>query len=315
MIETTPILFQYQHFIFVKYGLWMALGFVASSIVCIHHITRTLGPQDIAYLPLSILSWSILGARLFSLIFEDGLSGLRVSPLRSIFRPGFWLHGGLAFLLWGLYANRAYVSNPWVFFDGAGIGLPIYEALSRMGCHSYGCCFGKQLDSDTDGIYVKYFDEAFSVIRIRPHFKGVKLFPVQAISAVMFFVQFLVVFAASMFTLKPGFLFGISLLIHALIRLVTEQWRDDPRGTETGLKVMGMRFILSTTGIFAVAQIVTAMAVLLMVDERAQFPVPRVSHSLSNLLIDPNVLFSHLLLFGMVSFVYGYHYKSVGRWI
>ena len=109
-------------------------------------------PNQIAYLALDITVSSVFGARLFSLIFEDGIKVFS-NPLKSIFRPGFWLHGGVTFLIMSLYRNQSVMTNRLVFIDAAGLGFPLYEFFSRLGCHSYGCCFGKKADKKSKALF------------------------------------------------------------------------------------------------------------------------------------------------------------------
>jgi prolipoprotein diacylglyceryltransferase len=237
-MQSSIILFTVGRSIFVTYGLWMAMGMVSASTACIFYMAKTLSwteiPNQMLYLPLSIIAWSIFGARLFSMIFEDGFQKLLKTPLKAILRPGFWLHGGLAFLLLAVFANRNVISHPLVFFDGVGLGFPLYEAFSRIGCHSYGCCFGKRV-SEKSRLWTSYHDPSYAVNRIRPDLLGKRLFPVQLLSALFFFSQFWVLMMAP--AMKPGMLFGASLLFHSIIRLVTETFRDDPRGAPTLIRL------------------------------------------------------------------------------
>jgi phosphatidylglycerol:prolipoprotein diacylglycerol transferase len=312
-MHSSPILFTAGKSIFVTYGLWMAMGMVTASTACVFYVAKTLSwseiPNEVLYLPLSIIAWSIFGARLFSMIFEDGFQKLWKSPLKAFLRPGFWLHGGLTFLLLAVYANRHVISHPFVFFDGAGLGFPLYEAFSRIGCHSYGCCFGKCV-TEKSRWWTSYHHPSFAVNRLRPDLQGKRLFPVQLISAALFFAQFCILLMAP--SMKPGMLFGASLLFHSVIRLVTENFRDDPRGTPTFFRFGPVCFYLSVTGIFATIQMAVSMIAMV-----ASVFGTSISGT-SSIGIEFSIydfVKSNSILFVFVSLVYGYHYGKVGQWV
>lgn len=142
--------------IIVPYGPLMGLGF-ASLVLCVFALAPS--PSSHANLPATLvltLVQAVLGARLFSVFLEDGgFAALRARPLKTLLRPGFWLHGGL------LGAGTGGVSAFALGFTDLGgltrvagammVGLPLYEFWSRIGCHTFGCCYGMEVACSEEG--------------------------------------------------------------------------------------------------------------------------------------------------------------------
>lgn len=215
-----------------------------------------------------ILLCAVIGARTLSLVFEDGLPQLLSNPLPTIFRPGFWLHGGIAGAGIGIVLSRESILRPLDMVTALGLSLPLYEAFSRLGCHSYGCCFGRPLSAaEAAGTEVpllwrlvpvaaaRYNGGSAAVVRARPELRGRLLFPIQRISAVMY----LLVFGGTVGAVVGGWV-GVgaagwtSLVLHAAVRLVTEGYREDFRGdvgaavTATGA-LAGVQMVAGAVGL------------------------------------------------------------------
>lgn len=216
-----------------------------------------------------ILLCAVIGARALSLVFEDGIPKLLSDPLSAIFRPGFWLHGGIAGAGIGIVVSRESILRPLDMVTALGLSLPLYEAFSRLGCHSYGCCFGRPLRAaEADGMSVpllwrlipvaaaRYSGGDAAVVRVRPELRGRLLFPVQRISAVMYAL----VFGGTVGAVVGGWVDvgvagWVSLVLHAVVRLVTEGYREDFRGgvgafTATGA-LAGVQMVVGVAGLIA----------------------------------------------------------------
>ncbi|KAJ6544375.1 hypothetical protein B0H19DRAFT_1267650 [Mycena capillaripes] len=89
-IPTKPVI------IVVPYGVLMGLGFAALVFTSLTIAPTSREESVLLSQALRITLFSaIFFARVFSLFMEDGIAQLIAHPLRTIFRPGFWLHGGL----------------------------------------------------------------------------------------------------------------------------------------------------------------------------------------------------------------------------
>ncbi|KAJ7075736.1 hypothetical protein B0H15DRAFT_649864 [Mycena belliarum] len=195
--------------IIVPYGAFMGLGFAALVFT-----TLTIAPgsrEESALLSHALritILLAIFFARAFSLVMEDGMARLRVQPLRTIFRPGFWLHGGLFGAGVGaLVAQMAgYVPDFRLFAASLAVGLPVYEMFSRIGCHSYGCCYGCPVEpiqglpsSPRSRLLWRAFPYSavtydhptdYAVTRAEPRLLRQPLIPIQLISATLFLLLF-----------------------------------------------------------------------------------------------------------------------------
>lgn len=82
----------------------------------------------------------VVGSRLWALLVE-----LRVRPLReAILRTGFAFQGGLAGVGVGLLLAAWWLDlPPLLLCDAAAISLPAAHAIGRVGCLTYGCCYGR----------------------------------------------------------------------------------------------------------------------------------------------------------------------------
>lgn len=235
-------------------------------------------------------------------------------PVAAIFRPGFWLHGGIAGAGIGILLCRDAVKRPLEMAAALGLVLPLFEAFSRLGCHSYGCCFGRTLTaSEAHGASrpllwrlvpvpaTVYRGSAAAAVRARPELRGQALFPVQRISAVVYAMQFAAVAAMVwcgwMSVVAAGWM---SVLLHAGVRLVTEQVRDDFRG-DVGARV-------TATGVLAGAQMLAGAAGLVWGEKEAW-------GGDSVLVVDKEVLGCTAFAFMLGFTVYGYNFRRIGVWV
>ncbi|ESK94891.1 hypothetical protein Moror_14058 [Moniliophthora roreri MCA 2997] len=291
------------------YGLFMGLS-LSSLALCVSALCPTSESNSL----IKVISCSVLGARIFSLIFEDGLKQFVYAPISTCLRPGFWLHGGIA---------GAAVSSSYLYHIGAipsidafcgalAVGLPLYEFFSRIGCHCYGCCYGRPLTQEmkNDGkflfvgpaIYSHPFMSALA--RAHPSWVGVPLLPIQLVSAVLFLVLFLFI-AIPLVTLVQIPLASAGCIVlfgHSTIRLWTEKYRADYRGKQGVMS-------LSTTGVMAVLQPLASVLGIMWMNSTKGL------EQASGVHLDglhwPSILFS----LGLGVLVYGGHRGKIGQWI
>ncbi|KAF9019434.1 hypothetical protein BDZ89DRAFT_1073009 [Hymenopellis radicata] len=226
-----------RSWIITIYGPLMGLGFASLALAV---VTLTPVSTSHAYTLPIVLGSAIVGARLFSLVFEDGLTALRCAPLRTILRPGFWLHGGVCGVgVAVLVLNHiGMLSDVWSFLGALGVGFPFYEVFSRIGCHHYGCCYGcprADIPWAPEFLNVTYAHPTYSALaRSRPRWVKVPLFPVQLLSALAFALQALLVpLPLLAYTeVSVAFVGSMTLAGHAIVRLVSERYRADYRGME-----------------------------------------------------------------------------------
>lgn len=249
--------------IIVPYGFFMGIGFAALVFVSLtfgapsHH-----GFKSLSYaLNLTLFS-AVLFARLLSIIMEDGVAMIITRPVPTLLRPGFWLHGGIfgaaagASLAWKL----GHVESFSMFSGSLAVGLPLYETFSRIGCHTYGCCYGRVAELSNNDSFtsqtlwrllpfpaVRYSHPThYAVTRLNPSLLDKPLVPIQLISAALFLLLFLFVSLPIVCITTVELAGSTTLVCHAAVRLITEAYRADYRGQE------GRR--LSMTGKMALIQ-------------------------------------------------------------
>ncbi|KAJ7618590.1 Prolipo protein diacylglyceryl transferase-domain-containing protein [Roridomyces roridus] len=311
--------------IVVPYGVLMGLGFAALVFTAL-----TIAPNsndDAARLSralgLTILS-AIFFARVFSLVMEDGLARLLAHPLRTIFRPGFWLHGGLfGAAVGGIVAYGAgYVPDFPLFAASLAVGLPLYETFSRIGCHTYGCCFGCPVEPHTGNsaphkshllwrlfpFSAVTYDHPtdYAVTRSEPKLLNQPLLPIQLISAVMFFLLFAGFALPLAAYVSPELAGAATLIAHAAVRLATETCRADYRGPQSG------GWISTTARMALVQAVIGGLAVIYVL-----YSLPLRSASFVPVLeaYNDGRIGASFAAVAVGTLVYGVHVEEIGTWI
>ncbi|CAK5272499.1 unnamed protein product [Mycena citricolor] len=314
-LPTTPRL------IVVPYGPLMGLGFAALVLVTLTIAPAT--PRDSALLSralgITLLS-AVFFARVFSLVLEDGWKKLLARPIRTLLRPGFWLHGGMFGAAIGAAAADASGLVPDFARFGASlaVGLPLYEVFSRIGCHTYGCCYGCRAVEEGSRSWlwcllpfpaVRYSHPTdYAATRLDPRLLHVPLLPIQLISAALFLMLFAGVSVPLALHASPELAGAATVALHAAVRLVTETCRADDRGGNGRV---------STTGKLALAQGsigLSAASYILFFREHGPELLPAAFVPWTAGTSDCRIYASlGALLLGTL--VYGVHVDQIGNWV
>ncbi|KAJ7916240.1 hypothetical protein B0H13DRAFT_2449915 [Mycena leptocephala] len=232
-IPTSPAI------IVVPYGLYMGTGFAAlmlTSFAIAAQSAADVGSLKVA-LHITLLT-AIAGARLFSLIMEDGLVRLLSHPLPTIFRPGFWLHRGLfgAGIAWLCTESAPLRRGPssWAtnVRDVLARRMPYLRLLLRSPRHlGLGTCTMAIIPLPP-AIYDHPTD--YAVTRLEPKLLNQPLIPIQLISATLFFLLFACMSLPLAVHTTPQLAGSVTLACHAAVRLITETCRADYRGARSG---------------------------------------------------------------------------------
>lgn len=124
------------------YGLIIALGMVlAIFVVCKICKYRNLKTDDIIIVALYILPLSIIGARLYYVLFSE--HSYTFWEIFKIWEGGMAIYGGviggtLGVVLYCLIHKK----NFFLVGDVAVIGLILGQAIGRIGCYFSSCCYG-----------------------------------------------------------------------------------------------------------------------------------------------------------------------------
>jgi len=299
------VLLRRGRLVFVTYGLLAAAAFLAGMLAAVSYAAGSgQSARDLVVFGTLILVPSILlGSRGFSVLLEIG--ELRKRPLETLLKPGYMLHGGVLGGAVGIVGYTLVAGVPMLpLLDAAAFGVPLGEAIARLGCHVYGCCWGKP----TSGrLAIRYTNPESKVVRMAPHLRGKKLFPAQLLGGAMSLTLFgLMLFALPWLT-HPGMLAAMYLVLHPILRLVHERVRDDDRGRLLGA--------MTHTHLYSLLQAAIGMALMARV---ALLPAiaPVVPQSpLSTFLAHPELLAHLTVVFAVTAAAFGLHVDRVGCWI
>lgn len=181
-----------------------------------------------------------IGARLLYIFTE--LPYFWEHPLQMVFsRSGFVFYGGIIGGLICFYIlTKKYRLDLWQCIDIVSVVIPLGHFLGRLGCFSYGCCYGKVTHSWW-GLKFPPYSPAGSV--------GEKVIPTQLIEAVFLLFLFFVLYSLyKRLKYQKGLIFFIYILSYSIFRFFIEFLRGDPRGY---------------IGVFSTSQIISFMIVFM----------------------------------------------------
>lgn len=303
------VLFRVGNWLFTTYAFLAGTAFAMGFAVSVWYDTMIgLDAGHIAKLYLFVMAPAVLiGLRSFSIMLE--WRELFRRPLATLIKPGYMLHGGIAGGVIGIYAIASITGLPFLrVLDAPAFAMPLGEAIARLGCFVYGCCWGRPTRSSLGARFgIRYTSKDSKVLRAAPHLENVKIHPAQLYALVVYLAMFAVFYAILPYLPFDGALTGMYLIGHSVIRISLEYFRQDDRGklwgkfTHTNL----YSSLMILGGIVALAYgASTSSAVTVDLSQR-------LVHVFGNGSIGP-----WIALFGLVfGFAYGVHYKKVGSWI
>jgi prolipoprotein diacylglyceryl transferase len=299
------VLFRAGDWIFVTYGLVAGAAFFAGFSAGLWYDAMTgqdVGSKARVYV-FFVLPAVLIGARAFSVLLEWRM--LLRSPLSTLLKPGYMLHGGItgglvAFVLWSMFSGK---SLP-LLLDAAAFAMPLGEAICRLGCYVYGCCWGKPTHHWAG---ITYHSPDAKVVRHAPELRGVKIHPVQLYSMTAHLIQFAMFYALLPYKSFDGMLAVLYCMTHPVIRFVMECLRQDDRGklfgpfTHTHL-YSSIQFALGAGawGLWRTANANTAL---------------NINAGWLRSIADPVTLGYLLLVTTLIVVSFGVHYGSVGSWL
>jgi len=296
------VLFRRGDFIFVTYGLLAASAFVVGAVVASARMgARGLDASSALLFAAFVLLPSVmLGARASSVLLE--VPALLRDPLGTLLKPGYMLHGGI---LGGALAIEAWSSLNHLpilpLLDSWALALPIGEAICRLGCLVYGCCWGRPTKVPWA---VRYTNPVAKVLRFHPGLRDVPLHPSQLYASGLHGIQFLALLVVAHGAIPDGLITGLYLISHPPLRFFLERFRDDDRGR------LGQRWTHSN--LYSAVQFAVGLLVLFRLDGPT-FVGP-MSQGLVAVGSNPsNYLILALLFLGTAS-VFGIHLGAVGQW-
>lgn len=299
------ILFRLGDWIFVTYGMIAGLAFLVGFTTGTWYMGMVgSDPVEIAGMYLFFTIPAVLMvSRLTSIMLE--WRELLKKPLQTLLKPGYMLHGGI---FGGMMAMFGYSlvtgTSLMAMLDAAGFSMPLGEAICRLGCYVYGCCWGRPTDSRFG---VAYTSPHSKVVRFRPELQGVKIHPTQLYALTAHLVQFTLFYALLPYKVFDGMFAALYLITHPIIRFALERFRQDDRGklgrwTHTNLYSL----IMIGLGLVVLLNGLSPFATNLPVNVHFRY-----IHTLSLAPAIPYFVF----IFLAACAAFGVHYKSVGSWM
>lgn len=296
------VLFRAGDWIFTTYGLFTAAAYTTAIAIALWFdaITGQALEAKLQLYALIVLPAVLVGCRAFSVLLE--WRDLFRRPIRTLVKPGYMYHGGVfggAVALW-LFAE-SFGSSVLLTLDALALALPMGEAICRLGCMVYGCCWGRKTNSRFG---IRYTNPDSKVIRCRPDLAGVKIHAVQLYAAIGHVVLFAGMMALLPYRAFDGMLVVAYLVLHPMLRLLMEYFRSDDRGT------VGK---LSHTQVYTGLMFFSGLAIAAFAPRTVTPAVTDVTllQVLDAPFVGPGLALVALVCMG----AYGIHYRSVGTWL
>ncbi len=139
-----PELFKLGPVTIYSYGLFVALGFFAATLLAGYRAKKAGLPAD-KITDLNIYSFlaAVLGARLLYILTELKYYRQYPEQIWKIWEGGLVFYGGLiGGLLFYFWYTRRQKLEPFMIADLLIPGVALGQALGRLGCFFRGCCYG-----------------------------------------------------------------------------------------------------------------------------------------------------------------------------
>lgn len=233
------------------YGVTVALGFLAAILIARRLCEKSdINPDVIFDLAIYVLIGTIIGARLFYVVFYDW-SYFISNPLRffSVWEGGLVFYGGLiGGISAGVYFVRKKSLNVLKMADIVGVTIPLGLFFGRWGCLAYGCCHG-HIAPSWFPFKIRFPAIGHKSIGYTPAFEkhllhglvdasdkfSQYIYPTQIISSLAGLLLFIILYRLFLKKKFDGQIAGLTLMFYAISRFLIEFLRVEP--TLFGLSV------------------------------------------------------------------------------
>ena len=240
-----------------SYGVMVLLGMAAALITaCARAPRRGIDRFDMFAFGALCITGGLAGGWILYLavhghwraVLAAPLDAFRATGIGMVFYGGFIGAAGA-----GLWYARRYALPLAPLADLTAPSLALGHALGRIGCFLGGCCFGRPTQAS---LGVMFFDEQTAAGALCR--RGGPLHPVQLYEAagLLGIAWILLLVERPLLRRAQGLVFTAYLLLYAVLRLGTEQFRGDP--AERGQLIPG----LATSEALALVMIALGVALL-----------------------------------------------------
>lgn len=244
-----PILFKLGPLTIQTVSIFHALGFYVGIFMVIKYAKEYKFDKEKMYeFVVVIIIFSIIGARVFSILFDGSLNYYLNNPaaMLMLWNGGFTFYGGFVFaVLAGVWYIKKHNFDLWSVTDLFAPALALGLAVGRIGCFASGDSYGKP----TDVPWAVIFSDPRSMAQV-----GIPLHPTQLYSVVtnsLIFVFLMYLKKNQRFKGQLAFSF---IILYTLTRSFVEIFRNDPRGVY-------LNGVISTSQIISIIVIVLTLFV------------------------------------------------------
>jgi len=140
-----PILLKLGPLTLYTYGFFLALGFLTTIYLAGREARRQgLSAQKIYDLCFWAIIGALVGSRLLYVVLEPDYFLAHPLDIFALWKGGLVFHGGLIGALAAAFFCIWRYSLPWRnTLDCLAFGMPVGQALGRVGCFMAGCCYGQ----------------------------------------------------------------------------------------------------------------------------------------------------------------------------
>lgn len=288
------VLFRIGPSLWATYGVCVAAGTAVMAVgLAATLIDAGVPPGRVAVYLVGLAAAMLAGGRAMWLLYQAGAPCARLHR-----RVGFVSWGGYLALVAGAvaFARLAALDGLWLLDRTLFWGF-IASGFGRLGCLSYGCCYGRPAAWG-----IRWTDPQAKVIREHGPEAAVPRIPTQLFAALLAFAIAALLGVVSRSDPPAGTVAGVGLLVYALGRFGIDCLREERRFGSWGL----------TSGqIGAALAGAVGLAFLLAVDGPPGWSAPAYSVSLFSA---PLVWGAVLVAVALVALVCGLHWREVGRW-
>ncbi|HET9929561.1 MAG TPA: prolipoprotein diacylglyceryl transferase family protein [Polyangiaceae bacterium] len=298
-VAARPVLFRLGPGVWVGYGAFVALGAASAAALAVVFFAKALPSLLVYEYVLGLALCMLVGGRLAWLGYER--RALFTAPKETLRRVGFVSFGAYAAML--VFASawpklRASELGSLWFLDRTMLACLVCSGFGRLGCLSYGCCYGKPWSHGMRCTHPKS-----KVRRERGPDGALPRAPTQVLSALLAFGSAALLAALLVQGAPRGFSAAFTAVVYGLSRFGLEGLRDEPRFFDGRL----------TRGQILAALIgVSALALLAFAPFGSRTGLEFVTS------LDPSALRAFPWLPALAALpvftVCGYHRRDVGRW-
>ena len=208
--------------------------------------------------------------------------------------------------------------------DALNIGYYAGFCFLSLGCVTYGCCWGKQVD---EGAWwaTRYHNHQTKVLRLQPELKGKALFPHATLRGLLFLKNALILMALGHIVYVPGLFSILAPILNQFDKNLYFSRRGDAGGDLVGFcadenfimlkpqdkKAHCMKWALPDQYFSYVASIV---AIYWVATGQRNLPLLPASE-LGDVIHLPGFTIGAGLSYAICCLTFGYHYKKLGLWL